>query len=84
VWDIEREPHSVAIVSGVASIGRALDLCVIAEGIETEQQAALVEKLGCTEGQGYRFGKPMDAATFERLSFARDARSVGMLLVAND
>lgn len=84
VSDIEREPHSVAIVSGVASIGRALDLCVIAEGIETEQQAALVEKLGCTEGQGYLFGKPLNSATFERMSFARDARSVGMLLVAND
>lgn len=82
VSDIEREPHSVAIVSGVASIGRALDLCVIAEGIETEQQAAMVEKLGCTEGQGYLFGKPLDPATFEQLSFERDARSVGLLLAA--
>lgn len=83
VSDIEREPHSVAIVSGVASIGRALELCVIAEGIETEQQAAVVGKLGCTEGQGYLFGKPMDSATFEQMSFANDARSVGGLLVAN-
>jgi len=84
VGDIEREPHSVAIVSGVSSIGRALNLSVIAEGIETGQQAALVEKLGCTEGQGYMFGKPMDPATFEQMSFARDARSVGTLLVVND
>mgnify|MGYP002651014040 CR=1 FL=1 len=70
VHDIEREPHSVAIVAGVASIGQALDLSVIAEGIETAEQARVVQKLGCTEGQGYLYGKPLDAASFERSAVA--------------
>lgn len=97
VQDIESEPHSAAIVAGVASIGKALDLLVIAEGIETEQQAAVVRKLGCDQGQGYLYGKPMDAATFERTYLAErcpdredregaldrgDRSSVGSLLYA--
>ncbi len=54
-----------AIVGAVAGLSRAFDLEVIAEGIETRPQAALMRRLGCEEGQGYLFGRPMPASAFE-------------------
>lgn len=55
-----------AVVEAVARIGRAFDLEVIAEGVETEEQPALMRSLGCAEGQGYLFGRPMPAGEFAR------------------
>ena len=40
---------------------------VIAEGIETEEQAAIVEQLGCEFGQGYYYARPEDAKAVEAL-----------------
>jgi diguanylate cyclase (GGDEF)-like protein/PAS domain S-box-containing protein len=45
-----------AIVTAIVDLARALDLDVVAEGIETEEQWAGLKKLGCTSGQGYLFG----------------------------
>lgn len=54
-----------ALVRAVAALGRDLGMRVLAEGIETEEQATAVRELGCECGQGYLFGRPMaaDAAT---------------------
>jgi diguanylate cyclase (GGDEF)-like protein/PAS domain S-box-containing protein len=46
-----------AIVRGIAEIGRVLHLEVVAEGIETDEQAWIAADLGCTELQGYRYGR---------------------------
>jgi EAL domain-containing protein (putative c-di-GMP-specific phosphodiesterase class I) len=51
----------------VISLGTALDLKVVAEGVETEEQANLLRLLRCDEVQGYLFGKPMPAEQFEKL-----------------
>lgn len=40
---------------------------MIAEGIETEEQAALVEQLGCEFGQGYYYARPADAQSVEAM-----------------
>jgi EAL domain-containing protein (putative c-di-GMP-specific phosphodiesterase class I) len=52
-------PDQLAIVSTVISLGRALNLKVVAEGVETEEQANLLRLLRCDEAQGYHFGKPL-------------------------
>jgi diguanylate cyclase (GGDEF)-like protein/PAS domain S-box-containing protein len=52
------DPTAFTIVSAIASLGQALDLAVIAEGIETEEQRDLVRKAGCSLGQGNLFGAP--------------------------
>ena len=50
-----------AIVKAILDLAEALDMQVIAEGIENEQQRDLLLSMGCQYGQGYWFGKPMTA-----------------------
>ncbi|TPG52163.1 sensor domain-containing phosphodiesterase [Sphingomonas glacialis] len=64
VEDICSEPHSIAIVRAISAMGQSLGLNVIAEGIETSEQADMVAKLGCSEGQGYLYGRPQDGRSF--------------------
>ncbi len=56
-----------AIVSSTIALGHALGLSVIAEGIETAEAADWLLSAGCDEGQGYFFGRPVDARSFEDL-----------------
>jgi EAL domain-containing protein (putative c-di-GMP-specific phosphodiesterase class I) len=48
-------------VRAIIQLGQALELEVIAEGVETEAQAAHLLALGCPLGQGYLFGRPQPA-----------------------
>lgn len=52
------------IVRAVIDLGRALGLTVVAEGIETEAQRAMLYDMGCPVGQGYLFGGPTDEESF--------------------
>lgn len=52
---------SVAIVSTLVDLGRRIDMAILAEGIETTEQRDVLRAFGCTEGQGYLFGKAMEA-----------------------
>jgi diguanylate cyclase (GGDEF)-like protein len=51
-----------AIVKAVLAMAQALGMDTVAEGIETEKQAGILEGLGCSTGQGYLFGRPAPAA----------------------
>ena len=64
VRDLCTNGHSAAIVRGVIAIGHSLDLDVIAEGIETEEQAERLREWRCSSGQGYRYGRAMTAGRF--------------------
>lgn len=50
------------IIKAIVSMCEGLDLEVVAEGIETDAEAQKLRELGCGMGQGYYFGKPVDAA----------------------
>lgn len=54
-----------AVVIAVNEIGRGLDILVVAEGVETEQQRSMLERLGCRIGQGHLFGRPMKPSELE-------------------
>jgi diguanylate cyclase (GGDEF)-like protein/PAS domain S-box-containing protein len=56
-----------AIVDAILRMGRALDLEVVAEGLETEVQLDTLRRLGCRLGQGYLFSRPVDVATATKL-----------------
>jgi len=58
------ETHRVLIESTIR-VARALGMTTVAEGIETEGQAALMLQLDCDRGQGFLFSRPMEAADFE-------------------
>ena len=59
IRDRGAERDARAIIEAVANLGASLDKIVVAEGIETEEQMEMVKVLGCHEGQGYFFGRPM-------------------------
>jgi PAS domain S-box-containing protein len=55
------------IVESVVKLGAALDIRVVAEGIETEAERALMRALGCSVGQGFLFAAPMEETRFHYL-----------------
>lgn len=58
IADIAGDVEAETIVKAMIDLGHALNLSVVAEGIETPQQLALLQMLGCNFGQGYLFGRP--------------------------
>jgi EAL domain-containing protein (putative c-di-GMP-specific phosphodiesterase class I) len=52
-------------VSTIINLARSLSLKVVAEGVETEEQADLLRLLWCDEVQGFLFGKPVASDIFE-------------------
>jgi EAL domain-containing protein (putative c-di-GMP-specific phosphodiesterase class I) len=54
-----------SIVGAVLNMAKALDLRVVAEGVETADQADALIAMGCTVAQGFLYGRPIDAAGFE-------------------
>lgn len=56
--------HARSIVEAVISLGRGLDLQVVAEGVETEEQLAALRLQGCSQAQGYHISRPMPISHF--------------------
>lgn len=67
VWDMVDNRADAAIVASVVTLAQALGLRVIAEGVETEEQASLLRQMGCHEMQGYLFSRPLPAADITHL-----------------
>jgi diguanylate cyclase (GGDEF)-like protein/PAS domain S-box-containing protein len=64
VKGVADDPKSAAIVRSLLSMARSLGLAVIAEGVETNAQAAFLRNEQCDEAQGYLYGRPQSAADF--------------------
>ena len=67
IQDMCRNEGDRAIVRSVTAMGHELGLKVIAEGIETQEQHALLVSAGCDFGQGFHYARPLPQADFERL-----------------
>jgi diguanylate cyclase (GGDEF)-like protein/PAS domain S-box-containing protein len=67
VQGVCQSPEDAAIVAAVISMGRALGVNVVAEGVESEEQAAALQELGCTLAQGFLFSRPVPAAALPDL-----------------
>jgi diguanylate cyclase (GGDEF)-like protein len=61
----DRQSH--AIVSAIANLGRNLGLPITAEGVETEGVQGRLQQLGCSDAQGWLFGKPVPCAAVRQL-----------------
>jgi diguanylate cyclase (GGDEF)-like protein/PAS domain S-box-containing protein len=67
VHDITTDTDDATIVSAVITMAKTLKHCVIAEGVETEEQVSFLQAHGCDEAQGYYFSKPVVAHQFAKL-----------------
>ena len=68
---LDRDEGAQAIVRCIIDLGHALDIDLLAEGVETPAQASLLRDLGCNYAQGYLFGRPAPASdTIKRLQRA--------------
>lgn len=61
VRDIECTPVNESIARAIVALAGSLSLDIIAEGIEKPSEMAVLELMGCTDGQGYLFAKPLSA-----------------------
>jgi diguanylate cyclase (GGDEF)-like protein len=68
VRDLGSNPHDAAIVRAIISLGHSLELDVVAEGVESAEQLAILVAEGCDEVQGYFFGKPVPSSEFVTLA----------------
>lgn len=66
VRDLLIDSGTVALVQGIIAMANALHLEVIAEGVETKEQLALLRDQGCHEGQGYLIARPLPPAVLEQ------------------
>jgi EAL domain-containing protein (putative c-di-GMP-specific phosphodiesterase class I) len=64
VRDLTHDTEDAAIIAAIVALGRALDLKIVAEGVETREQQEYLTRLGCTSLQGFLLGRPMPAAQF--------------------
>jgi diguanylate cyclase (GGDEF)-like protein len=67
VRDLPDDPDDRALVQAIIGMAQALAITVVGEGVETEAQRDLLQKLGCRLQQGYLHGRPMPAAAFATL-----------------
>lgn len=73
VFGLLANPDDAAIVSSTIGLSKQLGLSVIAEGIEDRATADFLARMGCEEGQGYFFGRPVPASEFEARFLAAPA-----------
>ena len=76
VRSMQHDSGSRKIVASVIGLGQSLGMTVVAEGVETEEQAAMLRRLGCDVGQGWLFGKPIDGRETLQLLKSREQQAM--------
>lgn len=67
VHDVLTDTNDAAIIQMVLAVGKTIHCDIVAEGVEQEEQYALLKSYGCDFFQGYYFSRPTDVASFEKL-----------------
>ncbi|MCF8983269.1 MULTISPECIES: putative bifunctional diguanylate cyclase/phosphodiesterase [Pseudomonas] len=76
VRDLEHDTDDAAIVSAIVAVGQALNLRIVAEGVETAVQQRFLTHLGCHSLQGFLLGYPLPAQQFLEEIHAAEAKAV--------
>jgi len=71
--------ENIEIVRTILMLAQNLGMDVVAEGVETKEQLALLRKLGCENGQGYFFSRPVSVGGAEKLIADTYAHTDGSL-----
>ena len=80
VEQLPNDPVAQGIMEAIVLMGCHLGLKVVAEGVETQQQLAIIRKMGCTEVQGYLIDRPLPAEDARRLVRGRAPRDASRML----
>jgi EAL domain-containing protein (putative c-di-GMP-specific phosphodiesterase class I) len=77
VADMAVSPEKLAIISAIISLGHALDMKIVAEGVETEEQAKLLRLLRCNELQGFLYSKAVPLQQIEAMLASQEDAVAG-------
>lgn len=72
VSDVAKKSQAKELLKAIIVMGHALHMTVVAEGVEDETTASLLEELNCDVVQGYYFSRPMEASAIEALLAGND------------
>lgn len=64
VTQMTKSERAAALVNSVVSMAHSLGVLVVAEGVETDEQAGMLRRMNCDEAQGYFFARPLDADAY--------------------
>lgn len=67
ITDIDTLPKQITVIENIINLGKSLNLTVVAEGVETQQQATLLSNLNCNSIQGFHFYRPQPRQEVEEL-----------------
>ena len=69
--DLTTNVETQGIIRSVALLGESFGMTVVCEGVETREQEAFLRLIGCEEGQGYLYSRPLEASAFRALIAGR-------------
>ena len=81
VWQSTREEKAMIALNYVVKMMKELNLTIVAEGVETEEQAAKLREIGCDLFQGYLYAKPMPKQ--EYIEFLRNHQKISHNRILN-
>ena len=85
VLDLDADPSARAIAHSIVALGKALDMRIVAEGVETASQAQWLWAIGCDEIQGFHHGRPVEGGRLdERLLAEAAVRSADDICTATE
>lgn len=76
VSQLPNDTDDAAIANAINAMARSLGFAVIAEGVETIEQAKFLHDMGCTQAQGYLYGRPLPSAEFSALLAAEHQKGM--------
>ena len=76
--------ENIEIVRTIVMLAQNLGMDVVAEGVETKEQLALLRKLGCENGQGYFFSRPSDVSGAEKIIADTYPSSGGSTMISSE
>ena len=61
VQNLTNKPNDTTLIETIILLGKSLKMEVVAEGVETQKQVEILQKIGCNWVQGYFFARPLDS-----------------------
>ena len=71
----QNSPESLAIIRAVVAMADSLDMTTTAEGVENDEEAEMIRRLGCNKIQGFHFGRPMPSEDARKIFGSRSPRA---------